>query len=53
MAEGHSMKEIAYILHIAQRTVRFHKFHIMEELGISTNAGLVQYAMKSGMISAA
>jgi DNA-binding NarL/FixJ family response regulator len=51
IAEGQSMKEIAYVLHIAQRTVRFHKFRIMEELGISTNAGLVQYAMKSGMIS--
>jgi DNA-binding NarL/FixJ family response regulator len=51
IAEGQSMKEISYILHISQRTVRFHKFRIMEELGISTNAGLVQYAMKSGMIS--
>jgi DNA-binding NarL/FixJ family response regulator len=51
IAEGQSMKEIAYLLHISQRTVRFHKFRIMEELGISTNAGLVQYAMKSGMIS--
>ena len=53
MAEGHFMKEIVFVLHISQRTVRFHKFHIMEELGISTNAGLVQYAIKSGMISAA
>jgi DNA-binding NarL/FixJ family response regulator len=51
IAEGQSMKEIAYTLRIAQRTVRFHKFRIMEELGISTNAGLVQYAMKSGIIS--
>jgi DNA-binding NarL/FixJ family response regulator len=51
IAEGQSMKEISYMLHISQRTVRFHKFRIMEELGISTNAGLVQYAMKSGMIS--
>jgi len=51
IAEGQSMKEISYVLHISQRTVRFHKFRLMEELGISTNAGLVQYAMKSGMIS--
>jgi DNA-binding NarL/FixJ family response regulator len=51
IAEGQSMKEISYMLHISQRTVRFHKFRIMEELGISTNAGLVQYAMKSGIIS--
>ena len=27
------MKEIAYVLEIAHRTVRFHKYQIMEELG--------------------
>jgi DNA-binding NarL/FixJ family response regulator len=53
LAEGRSMKEIAYILEIAHRTVRFHKSQIMEELGITTNSGLVRYAMRSGMISAA
>jgi len=35
LAEGRSMKEIAYVLEIAHRTVRFHKYQIMEELGIS------------------
>jgi DNA-binding NarL/FixJ family response regulator len=53
LAEGRSMKEIAYILEIAHRTVRFHKNQIMEELGITTNSGLVKYAMKNGMISVA
>jgi DNA-binding NarL/FixJ family response regulator len=53
LAEGRSMKEIAYILEIAYRTVRFHKSQIMEELGITTNSGLVKYAMRNGMISAA
>ncbi len=52
LAEGRSMKEIAYLLHITHRTVRFHKAGIMEELSISTNSGLVQYAMKHGIISA-
>jgi DNA-binding NarL/FixJ family response regulator len=51
LAEGRSMKEIAYILHIKHRTVRFHKSRIMEELGITTNSELVQYAIKHGMIS--
>ncbi|MGA8732203.1 MAG: response regulator transcription factor, partial [Terracidiphilus sp.] len=32
IAEGRSMKEIAYTLQIAHRTVRFHKYRIMEEL---------------------
>ena len=53
LAEGRSMKEIAYILQIAHRTVRFHKYRIMEELTISSNADLVKYAMRHGMISAA
>jgi len=53
LAEGLSMKEIAYSLQIAHRTVRFHKYRIMEELGITTNSDLVKYAMRHGMISAA
>jgi DNA-binding NarL/FixJ family response regulator len=51
LAEGQSMKEIAYILQISLRTVRFHKYQIMEELGITTNAELVQYAIKHSIIS--
>jgi DNA-binding NarL/FixJ family response regulator len=51
LAEGQSMKEIAYILQISSRTVRFHKYKIMEELGIKTNAELVQYAIKHSIIS--
>jgi DNA-binding NarL/FixJ family response regulator len=51
LAEGRSMKEIAYILGISHRTVRFHKSRIMEELGIATNSELVQYAIKHSIIS--
>ena len=51
LAEGLSMKEIAYILQISRRTVRFHKYKIMEELGIKTNSELVQYAIKHSVIS--
>jgi len=50
-AEGQSMKEIAYVLQISRRTVRFHKYKIMEELGIKTNSELVQYAIKHSIIS--
>lgn len=51
LAEGRPAKEIADILQITIRTVRFHKSRIMEELGISSTAELVQYAIKHGMIS--
>lgn len=53
LAEGRSMKEIAYVLQITHRTVRFHKSRIMEELAITTNSELVQYAIKHGIISSA
>jgi DNA-binding NarL/FixJ family response regulator len=51
LAEGHSMKEAAQILKVTPRTVAFHKYSIMEELGIKTNAGLIQYAIKQHIIS--
>jgi len=51
LAEGRSMKEIAYILDISRRTVRFHKYRVMDELGIKTDAELVQYAIKHALIS--
>lgn len=51
LAEGRSMKEIAYILQISLRTVRFHKYRIMEELGVGSTAELVQYAIKHTIIS--
>jgi DNA-binding NarL/FixJ family response regulator len=50
LAEGKSMKEIASILELTLRTVQFHKYRIMELLEIKTNAELVQYAMRHGMI---
>jgi DNA-binding NarL/FixJ family response regulator len=51
LAEGKSMKEIAGILNISPRTVEFHKYRMMEVLGLSTNAELVQYAVKKGVIA--
>ena len=50
LAEGRSMKEIAYILGISHRTVRYHKYRIMEDLGLKSNAELVHYAIKHSII---
>lgn len=50
-AEGKSAKEISRILHISTRTVEFHKYRMMEELGIETSAELIQFAIKHGIIS--
>ena len=51
VAEGRSMMEIANVLQITHRTVRFHKARIMEELEITTNSDLVKYAINHGVIS--
>lgn len=51
VAEGHSLKEIGTILHISTRTVEFHKYRIMEDFDLHTNAALIQYAVKHGITS--
>jgi DNA-binding NarL/FixJ family response regulator len=51
LAEGHSMKEIGRILQITPRTVAFHKYSMMEELGIKSSAELVQFAIKRHIVS--
>jgi DNA-binding NarL/FixJ family response regulator len=53
LAEGRSGKEIADVLDMSPRTVWFHKYRIMQELGLKSTAELVQYAIKHGIISAA
>ena len=50
LAEGLSMKEIANTLNLKPGTVAFHKYRIMEVLGMKTNAELIQYAIKRHMI---
>ena len=51
LAEGRSMKEVAYTLNLTPRTVAFHKYKIMERLRLKTNAELVQYAIQEHLIS--
>jgi DNA-binding NarL/FixJ family response regulator len=51
LAEGHAMKEIGRILKITPRTVAFHKYSMMEQLGITSSAELVQFAVKQHLIS--
>jgi DNA-binding NarL/FixJ family response regulator len=49
LAEGYSAKEIATILNISLKTVEYHKYRMMEDLGIKTLAELVRYAVKHGI----
>jgi DNA-binding NarL/FixJ family response regulator len=50
IAEGHSTKEIARILHVSVKTVETHRTQLMERLDIHGIAGLVRYAIRAGML---
>jgi DNA-binding NarL/FixJ family response regulator len=50
-AEGRPMKEIAAVLDLSEKTIEFHKRHIMESFGLQSNAGLVLFALRHGLIS--
>ena len=49
LAEGMSMKEVANELNLNPGTVAFHKYRMMETLGLKTNAELLEYAIKRQM----
>jgi DNA-binding NarL/FixJ family response regulator len=51
LAEGGSAKEIAARLSISARTVEFHKYQMMESLGLHTNAELIHFAIKHGLVA--
>lgn len=50
IAEGGSTKEIAFELNLSVKTVETHRAQIMERLGIRDIAGLVRYAMRTGLV---
>jgi DNA-binding NarL/FixJ family response regulator len=45
LAEGFSMKEVARTLNITPRTVAFHKYTLMDQLNIKSNAELMNFAI--------
>jgi DNA-binding NarL/FixJ family response regulator len=51
VAEGKSAKEIAALLSISARTVEFHKYQMMETLGLRNNTELIHFAIKHGIVS--
>ena len=50
LAEGQSAKQIAARLSISARTVEFHKYQMMESLGLQSNAELIHFAIKHGLV---
>ena len=49
LAEGLSMKEVAFVLNVSPRTVAFHKYTMMEHLHIRSSAELIEYALRSSL----
>jgi DNA-binding NarL/FixJ family response regulator len=52
VAEGHSSKECARLLGVSVKTVETHRAHIMRRLNIGDLAGLVRYAVRTGVVTA-
>jgi|SRR5215469_353525 DNA-binding NarL/FixJ family response regulator len=50
LAAGKSMKEVASVLNVTPRTVAFHKYRIMAQLGLKTTADLIHFAIKSRIL---
>ena len=53
LAEGRLMKEVGAVLGLTPRTIAFHKYRIMEAIGVKTNAELIQFAVKNHFVAAA
>ena len=53
LAEGRPMKEVADILQITPRTVAFHKYRTMETFSLKSNAELIRFVIREGILRAA
>jgi DNA-binding NarL/FixJ family response regulator len=50
LAEGYSAQEISGLLEISRRTVEYHKYRIMDVLGLQKSAELIQFAVEHGLV---
>ena len=51
IAEGHTTKDIAQRLNLSVSTVETHRTELMQRLDIHDVAGLVRYAIRTGLVS--
>ena len=51
LAEGKTKSQIASLLHVSVKTVNSHRRHILEKLGVSSDAELIKYALREGLTS--
>jgi DNA-binding NarL/FixJ family response regulator len=51
LAEGKSAKQVAATLGISARTVEFHKYTLMESVGVKNTAELIHFAIRHGIVA--
>lgn len=51
VAEGHTQKEVATLLHISVKTVIAHWSNIQDKLGIRSRAGIIKFAIQRRIIT--
>ena len=52
LARGASVKEVAKLMHLSQKSVDSHKYRIMNKLGIHDRVDLTRYAIREQIIEA-
>ena len=50
IAQGHTNRQVADVLHISVRTVESHRANLMGKLGLASRAELVRYAMEHNLL---
>jgi DNA-binding NarL/FixJ family response regulator len=50
IAEGHTSRQIAELLHISENTVDRHRANVLEKLGLRDRVGLALYAVRRGLV---
>jgi DNA-binding NarL/FixJ family response regulator len=52
IAQGHTNRQIAELLHVGVRTVESHRANLMSKLGLRSRVELVRYASQRGLLGA-
>jgi DNA-binding NarL/FixJ family response regulator len=50
IAEAHTNREIAEILHLSEKTVESHRGRVLQKLGMRDRVELVRYAIRNGLV---
>ncbi|MDR3451955.1 MAG: response regulator transcription factor [Rhodoferax sp.] len=51
LASGQSLVKIGDVLHLSPKTVSTHRTHILEKMGMRSNAELVRYMLENGLLT--